>query len=675
LLGQEQSPTDTPAPPQGKVLYQRHTEPIPEDAPEQIAPPSLQTRVPTPAPGISSSDGTSQQGDEAKQLATAVPDTARSAVRLAAYDLDLHLNFTTAATIFHARVTLRNEGRTALAKLPLQISSSLAWQSARLLAADGTSTKLDFEQHRLDTDTDHTGAATEAVFTLPTPLAPDATVVLDLFYGGSLSVNADRLARLGAPEAQATASDWDGFGKPGDAVSGIRGFGNVLWYPVAAPAAFLGDANHLYQSVAQSRLQQQAASFHMRLTVEYTGTRPDAAFFCGHREPLLPLLPNAATEAEAALTPSDTTAFATAEWTLPALGLRTPSLLIAVPAATETAGHLVQIVTERPDTVSPYAAAARLVQPVLSAWLGASPLEELTLLDLGTTNASPYEDGAMLALPLRAGDANRIAPVMVHALTHAWFHAPELWMNEGLATFMEQIWVERTAGRDVALAQGEDSQRALALYESTEPATDAGVSTSAQPERLPLTACADPACYRTKGAAVWQMLRILAGEQALQQTLAALRVAKSQDTATFEALLEKTSGKDLAWFFDDWVLHDRGLPELSIVNIAPRSVAPHSSNLPGSGPAITPAEERVRAEGGWLTAIEVSNEGTAAADVPVTLSSGSFTSTDRLRIAAHSRATLRMLTPAKPEEVTVNDGTTPEIGTSLHRRTITERAQ
>ena len=86
------------------------------------------------------------------------------------------------------------------------------------------------------------------------------------------------------------------------------------------------------------------------------------------------------------------------------------------------------------------------------------------------------------------------------------------------------------------------------------------------------------------------MLRDLAGDKALGAALRAYDPAADTDPAYFEKLLEQTSGKDLRWFFDAWVYHDRGLPDLSIVNV-------YSSRT-------TQADQ-------WLVSVEVANDGYA----------------------------------------------------------------
>jgi hypothetical protein len=150
------------------------------------------------------------------------------------------------------------------------------------------------------------------------------------------------------------------------------------------------------------------------------------------------------------------------------------------------------------------------------------------------------------------------------------------------------------------------------------------------------------------------MLRSIVGDAALQQALQAYRTDKlDPDPKEFQRVLERSAKRDLAWFFDDWVYRDRGLPDLSIASVTPRAL------------------EKIGNKGaGWLVAIEVKNDGDAAAEVPVTLRSGTLTSTQRLRIPARSSASTRMVFEGTPTEVIVNDGTVPEMTAMIHTKQI-----
>ena len=98
---------------------------------------------------------------------------------------------------------------------------------------------------------------------------------------------------------------------------------------------------------------------------------------------------------------------------------------------------------------------------------------------------------------------------------------------------------------------------------------------------------------------------------------------------------------------------DRGLPDLSIEAITPSTGSEEDS---------------------YIVAVTVSNTGTAVADVPVTISSADATVTARMRIEAKGRATRRFLVHGRPQQVQVNDGTTPETEASVHRKDITYTA-
>ena len=117
--------------------------------------------------------------------------------------------------------------------------------------------------------------------------------------------------------------------------------------------------------------------------------------------------------------------------------------------------------------------------------------------------------------------------------------------------------------------------------------------------------------------------------------------------------LEKTSKRDLAWFFDDWVNHDRGLPDLTIVTVIPR-----------------PLPSRAGKNDGYLIAVEVRNEGTAVAEVPVTARSGEITATEKLRIPAGGSASTRIVFEGTPDVIQVNDGTVPELRATIHTREV-----
>ena len=337
--------------------------------------------------------------------------------------------------------------------------------------------------------------------------------------------------------------------------------------------------------------------------------------------------------------------------------INSPEIFAAPLAGASTSGGVLAVETSNDSQLPLVAATATDAAKLLAEWLGPQPLSSLAILD---HSGQPFEDGPFLVAPLSALAAPDAAPALTHSLTHAWVQTGRPWMDEGLAQFFVLLGVERSQGRETATAQLEALLEPLTL---AEPALAAGKTA---PVGQPLPSASSEFYYRRKAAAVWWMLRDIAGEDALKQSLQAWRVqpaatasaqawtqSAESDAVRFETVLEKTSGKDLRWFFDDWVLHDRGLPDLTLVDVTPREL-----------PAATGKSS------GWLVAVTVRNDGAAVADVPLVIRAGSYSTTQRMRVPGFGSTTTRVVVEAPPTEVAVNDGSTPEQRTSTHTREI-----
>jgi len=569
-----------------------------------------------------------------KEPAVAVTDAERNSLTFTAYDLDAHLTPAQAGLAVHARFTVRNSGTRPLTRLVIQVSSSLHWQSFGLEAPAGIS-PLAFVEHTIDTDLDHTGKASEAVVALAEPLAPGASVSLSAFYSGEVQRSANRLERIGAPDDKAALADWD---RISPELTALRGFGDVLWYPAASAPVFLGDGAKLFQTVGRSRLAQAAATVRLRLAVAYVGDPPDAAYFCGRREQLTVVNENKN------LPVVDSPGIATAEFASRALGFRPMSLFVTDRPATVTDDTLIGAVTDHYDALPNYAAATAKVEPLLKDWLGAEPLTMLNIID---QTGQPFEDDALLVAPVRAATPDALAPALIHSLSHVWFRSSHQWLDEGVPEFMALLWLERTQGRDAAIAQLQSKANALALAEPVVKDDSTAVGQS-------LIDATSEVYYRTKAAAVLWMLRSIVGDAALKQALQTYRHAgkDDEDPESFERVLEASAHRDLRWFFNDWVYRDRGLPDLAIADVTPRLLETAAKGT------------------SWLVSVDVRNNGYAAAEVPVTVRSGDLTMTQRLRIAGQSDASTRILFASTPQEVVVNDGSVPELTASSHTKQI-----
>ena len=554
-------------------------------------------------------------------------DADRSVVTFTGLDLDVRLYSATHQIAVRGVVTVRNDGKTVLTRVPLQISSSLNWEQIRVAGKD-----VAFQVATLNSDADHTGQLHEAAVPLDEPLAPEASVQLDVTYSGTIASSAQRLLAVGTPEELAIHSDWDQITVP---FTGLRGFGNVVWYPVSSVPAILGDGARLFDEIGKQKLRLIGAHFSLNLTVEFPqGQPPTVALINGHP---------AALKVTDASDPG-VAGTATAHIENATLGFEAPSLFIAIRKAHPGENLTAWTLPENEVAVQTWTTAATAVSPFLEDWLGPQTNSQLTLLDLPDPQDAPYETGALLAVSLHEAPADRLEGALVHALAHAFTQPatapPPPWLSEGFATFMESLWIEKHQGRDRAVDTMEAGRSALALAEPSSPGDSAG---------QPLRAAISPVYYRTKASYVLWMLRDMVGDAALSSAFRAYDSAsesgKDARGRSFENLLKQAGvSHDLSWLFEDWVNADKGLPDLRIVSVFPNAAR----------------------EGTFLVAVNVANAGYATAEVPVTVRTAQNSVTERVLVPARGNIVQRVLVMGKPTEVQVNDGTVPETQASVH---------
>jgi hypothetical protein len=608
-----------------------------QNAPQSPQAPASQSQPAPQQPAQSQSNGKvifSRSIDENGQTVTqASPETKlaktpistdeeREAVTFTAYDLDVHLRPTEHQIAVRAQLTVRNDSKAPLARIPLEISSTLNWELIRVAGKDAP-----FEVAILNSDADHTGQLHEAAVTLTTPLAPGASIALDVSYSGTIEPSAQRLISVGAPEDAALHSDWD---RIDTEFTGLRGFGNVAWYPVSAPPVILGDGSRLFDEIGNQKFRMSPARFHVRLSAEFPhGQAPTIALINGHPVPL------AVTDRETS--GIEVSGVATAESQTAQLGFEVPSLFVAIRTSHPGANFTAWTRTEDDAWSSSWTEAEKPVTPFLQQWLGDKPRTQLILLDLPDASDAPYETGPLLVTAIKDADPDQLKFTLAHALAHAWFQSQQAWLNEGVPYFIATLWTEQQYGRTKALEMLEGGRSALALAEPESPGQSAG---------QPLSSASSPAYYRTKAAYVFWMLRGIVGDDALFAALRSYDPAKdsSQPPGQLETLLEKSTNTDLHWFFADWVDADRGLPDLSVENL------------------FTSPEQA----GNWVAAVHLANSGYTAVNVPVIVHTDSLSITQRIQIPARGKAIARIPIHGRPVEVRVNDGTVPETNATVH---------
>jgi aminopeptidase N len=196
------------------------------------------------------------------------------------------------------------------------------------------------------------------------------------------------------------------------------------------------------------------------------------------------------------------------------------------------------------------------------------------------------------------------------------------------------VYRERQDGRAAALDFMGLHRSAIADVEQESKMDDAQKAT---PDRA-LANTSIEEFYRSKAAYVWWMLRDMLGDEALRRALEAYRPAEDTETTYMQTLLQKTSGRDLQWFFDSWLYQNRGLPDFRVASAFARRMA-------GAN---------------YVSTVTVENLGNAAAEVPVTVRFEGDDVTQRVLVPAKDKAVARIETPGVPIEVVVNDGSVPE---------------
>jgi hypothetical protein len=552
--------------------------------------------------------------------ASAAPALDREAFSFTNYDLNVQIEPEQHRLGARGKITLRNDSQSPQKIAVLQISSSLDWRSVK--AGDKT---LQFLTQPYTSDIDHTGGLSEAIVTLPAPVAPKGTVELEIAYEGVILLDATRLTRIGTPADAANSTDWD---QIDEKFTAVRGAGYVAWYPIATESANLSEGDSLFEVLSRWRASQVGAEFKIKITA--TASAPETVpaitfggFKCrGVDEPL-----GMALDCDAGPLGLDPPSFVIADY----LPVNSPSAIVDYLAGHETAA-------------SAYAAAADKLSPFVADWFG-KPRNRIQIADLPDPKAAPYESQYLLFAPLATTDAHLAGLVVAHQLAHASFSSWRPWINEGLAHFAQGLYLEHEKNRRAALDY-------LALHSSTFIDAERFRPTSEESSRSLISTAAEE-LYRSKAMCVWWMLRDMVGEAALKKAIAAYRPEQDKEPSYMPRLIAAQTQRDLEWFFDDWVYRDRGLPDFKVESAFPRKTMTN----------------------GYMVTITVDNLGTAGAEIPITVKFVGGDTTKRLEVRAKSKGVIRIEVPAAPQEIVVNDGSVPEsdVGNNAFKLEMVEK--
>lgn len=510
------------------------------------------------------------------------------------------------------KITLRNDSDAPQKSLALQISSSLNWLSIQLEGKP-----IEFVSQTYTSDIDHTGALTEAIVVLPSAVTPKESIELEVGYEGTIPQDATRLTRIGVPADTAKHSDWDQIGRT---FTAVRGIGHVAWYPIATEAVNLSEGDSVFEEVG--RWKQREGGAEMKVDFWYTNLDRSPKFLCNGAKLALGIVDGFRENTRC---------------TFLLNAFRAP--LFVVGNYEELAKPAVNLsyLPQHKSGADNYALAVDQVAPLIAKWFGdhrdAQDMKA-ELIDLPDPQAAPFESGNMLLMPLTVEETAMLLSA-VRQSTHLYFPSARAWIRDGLSAYAQANYIQEENGPAAALVYVDSHREAWLQLEK---ANATGKTTTS------LVTAADEFYVQAKAMNVWWMLRDIVGEVAFTAALHKYDAHDDNDPKYMQKLVEAEAHRDLTWFFDDWVYNDRGLPDLRIASVYARKVE----------------------NGSFLTAVTIENQGTAAAEIPVIAHMEKGESTERLIVPAKSKASIRIVTPAVPQEIKVNDGSVPESETTTH---------
>jgi hypothetical protein len=540
----------------------------------------------------------------------------REAFTFIKYDLSLQIQPEQQRLGVRGKISLRNDSGSPQRSLSLQISSTLNWISIQF---EGK--QVEFVSQIYTSDVDHTGALSEAIVVLPQAVTPKQIIELEIGYEGVIPQDATRLTRIGVKADEAKQSDWDQIGR---SFTAVRGIGHVAWYPVALEAVNLSN-DSLVEKVGKWKETEEQAE--MAATLCVAGAQPNLITVMNDNARGVPGMSMGGGT-------GDDEFHCTAHSFSP-LGLAVPTFAIGNYAEVSSSSIHSYYLPDHKNGADDYMSAVEEVAPVVTKWFGEhrqSSDAKARVLDLPDLNDVSFESSNALLMSLTGSDT-KLLLAAAQQLTHLFFPSPHAWIRDGLATFAQVRLIEEKQGRTAGIAYLQGHRPALVELEKA--------STENKTKDNSLVSSLDDFRIQTKSMYVWWMLRDMVGENALSAALHNYKAANDKDPKYMQQLIEAQAHRDLQWFFDDWVYHDRGLPDFRVASVYPSKLA----------------------SGGYMVTVTVENVGDAGAEIPVTLHTQGSEASDKLVVAAKSKASVRIQSPSLPLDVRINDGSVPESDT------------
>jgi len=197
-----------------------------------------------------------------------------------------------------------------------------------------------------------------------------------------------------------------------------------------------------------------------------------------------------------------------------------------------------------------------------SEWVGPFSYEKLANVEAAGINGGT-EHASAIFYGEKSVTIGR-APV-VHEIAHQWFGNAvterdwdDVWLSEGFATYFTLLFTEHADGREAFVAGLKQSRERVLELETRLPDTPIVHRNLADMKKV-----LNQLVYQ-KGGWTLHMLRGLVGSEAFWTGIREYYRRyqnKNASTAEFRRVMEEASGKELGWFFEQW-LNRGGVPKL-----------------------------------------------------------------------------------------------------------------
>lgn len=164
-----------------------------------------------------------------------------------------------------------------------------------------------------------------------------------------------------------------------------------------------------------------------------------------------------------------------------------------------------------------------------------------------------------------------VEDLVSHELAHSWFgnlvtcrNWAELWLNEGFATYMEAAYREKKYGRADYLRKIRENAQQFFVDETINQNRHGLYNLSARPD----DSIFDTTTYQKGGAVIHTLRETVGAENFWKAVNLYLTRHKFQnvETSDLQKVMEEVSGKDLNWFFQQWV-YGGGYPKLNVTQV------------------------------------------------------------------------------------------------------------